>query len=82
MIYFDNGVNPREYDDVKLRAAAYYYNRAAEWGKQATLATKDMAYLFGSVQDFEKQRGRRSGFIPGGWQWMMRWEARGATRRG
>jgi len=54
LIYFDNGVNPREYDDVKLRAAAYYYNRAAQWGKQCSLATKDVAYLFGSVQDFEK----------------------------
>ena len=55
MIYFDNGVNPREYDDVKLRAAAYYYNRAAQWGKQCSLATKDVAYLFGSIQDFEKE---------------------------
>jgi len=54
LIYFDNGVNPREYDDVKLRAAAYYYNRAAQWGKQCSLAAKDVAYLFGSVQDFEK----------------------------
>ena len=41
LIYFDNGVNPRAYDDVKLRAAAYYFNRAAQWGKQVTFATKD-----------------------------------------
>jgi alpha-L-fucosidase len=68
MIYFDNGVNPREYDEVKLRAAAYYYNRAAQWGKQATLATKDVAYLFGSVQDFEKQDRAPEWIYAGGWQ--------------
>lgn len=69
MIYFDNGVNPREYDDVKLRAAAYYYNRAAQWRKQATMATKDVAYLFGSVQDFEKaQRSPKWIYPAAGWQ--------------
>ncbi|WP_420239593.1 alpha-L-fucosidase [Telmatobacter bradus] len=69
MIYFDNGVNPRSYDDVKLRAAAYYYNRAAQWGKQATLATKDVAYLFGTVQDFEKQTRAPKWIYPAaGWQ--------------
>ncbi|WP_213804459.1 alpha-L-fucosidase [Granulicella sp. dw_53] len=68
MIYFDNGVNPREYDDVKLRAAAYYYNRAAKWGEQVTLATKDIAYLFGSVQDFEKQQRAPKWIYSGGWQ--------------
>ena len=69
MIYFDNGVNTRAYDDVKLRAAAYYYNQAVKWGKQCTLATKDVAYLFGSVQDFEKQ-GRAPKWIynAAGWQ--------------
>lgn len=69
MIYFDNGVNTRAYDEVKLRAAAYYYNRAAQWGKQCTLATKDVAYLFGSVQDFEKQsRAPKAIYNAAGWQ--------------
>ncbi len=68
LIYFDNGVNPREYDDVKLRAAAYYYNRAAEWGQPSTLATKDVAYLFGSVRDFEKRVRAPRWVYPGGWQ--------------
>ncbi|MEO6816727.1 MAG: alpha-L-fucosidase [Edaphobacter sp.] len=69
MIYFDNGVNPRDYDDVKLRAAAYYYNRAAQCGKPSTIATKDLAYLFGSVQDFEKQqRAPRWIYPAAGWQ--------------
>jgi alpha-L-fucosidase len=69
MIYFDNGVNPREYDEVKLRAAAYYYNTALQWSKQVTLATKDLAYLFGSVQDFEKAlRGPKWIYPAAGWQ--------------
>lgn len=69
LIYFDNGVNPREYDEVKLQAAAYYYNRAAAWGKQCTLATKDLAYLYGAVQDFEKQsRAPRWIYPAAGWQ--------------
>lgn len=69
MIYFDNGVNPRAYDTVKLRAAAYLYNRAAASGKEATMATKDVAYLFGSVQDFEKmQRAPKWIYPAAGWQ--------------
>ena len=68
MLYFDNGVNTRAYDGVKLRAAAYYYNRAASWGRQATLATKDVAYLFGSVQDFEKQARMPKWIYPYAWQ--------------
>ncbi len=50
LVYFDNGVNAREYDDVKLKFAAYYYNRVAD----ATIATKEDAYLAGSIRDFEK----------------------------
>lgn len=68
MLYFDNGVNTRTYDEVKLEAAAYYYNRAAAWGKQATLATKDVAYLFGSVQDFEKESRAPKWIYPHAWQ--------------
>ena len=69
MIYLDNGINGRPYDDIKLKLAAYYYNRAAQWGKQATLATKDVAYLFGSVQDFEKQqRAPKWIYNAPGWQ--------------
>ncbi len=69
MMYFDNGVNTRAYDEVKLQAAAYYYNRALQFGKECTLATKDVAYLFGSVQDFEKQqRAPKWTYNAPGWQ--------------
>jgi alpha-L-fucosidase len=68
LIYFDNGVNPRAYDPVKLRAAAYYFNRATQWGKEVTFATKDVAYLAGSVQDFEKQQRAPRWIYPPAWQ--------------
>jgi alpha-L-fucosidase len=64
MVYFDNGVNNRAYDEVKLRFAAYYYNRV----KQATIATKDDAYLAGSVHDFEKAVRGPKDILAGAWQ--------------
>ena len=73
LFYFDNGVNQRKLDNVKLAFAAYYYNRAAQWGQQVTIATKRTinadssiteAYLAGSVEDYEK-----SGKAPGAIQY-------------
>lgn len=55
MVFFDNGVNPRRLDSIKLRFAAYYYNSAAKWGKQVTITTKGNAYLAGTVTDFERE---------------------------
>jgi alpha-L-fucosidase len=54
-LYFDNGVNSRKLDSIKLRLAAYYYNRAASWKKQVTVVTKSDAYLAGSLEDYERQ---------------------------
>ncbi len=68
MIYFDNGVNPRAYDNVKLQMAVYYYNRAAKWGKGVTIATKGSAYLAGSVLDFEKAGRGPKDILFGAWQ--------------
>lgn len=64
MVYFDNGVNNRAYDEVKLQFAAYYYNRV----KNATIATKDDAYLAGSIHDFEKAVRGPKDILPGAWQ--------------
>lgn len=55
MVFFDNGVNPRTLDPIKLRFAAYYYNRAAKWQKKVTITTKSDAYLYGTVTDYERQ---------------------------
>jgi alpha-L-fucosidase len=59
MLWFDNGINHRMYDPLKLKVAAYYYNRARQWGKEVSISTKDRAYLAGSILDFERQGARR-----------------------
>lgn len=58
ILWYDNGVNSRDYDPLKLKVAAYYYNRARQWGKEVTIDTKDSAFLAGSVLDFEKLNPR------------------------
>ncbi len=55
MFWFDNGINSRKLDSIKLRFAAYYYNRAASWNKPVSISTKSDAYLAGSIRDFERQ---------------------------
>jgi alpha-L-fucosidase len=55
ILWFDNGVNGRVFDAIKLKVAAYYYNRAATWGKEVSLETKDSAYLAGNIMDFERR---------------------------
>jgi len=76
MLWFDNGVNLRLLDPLKLHIAAYYYNRAREWGKEVSLATKFNAYApsnddtkqIGSIVDFEKVGARSpAGIRPGPW---------------
>ena len=43
MLWFDNGVDIRYLDPLKLWIAAYYYNCAATWGKEVSLSTKKAA---------------------------------------
>jgi alpha-L-fucosidase len=77
LLWFDNGVDQRYLDPLKLRIAAYYYNRASEWGKEVSISTKKAAYApsnkntetIGSILDFEKIGGRSpSGIRAGEWQ--------------
>jgi len=74
MLWFDNGVDQRYLDPLKLNIAAYYYNRAKQWGKEVSLSTKKAAYApsgvntqtIGSILDFE---GRiPPGIRTGEWQ--------------
>lgn len=76
MLWFDNGANLRVLDPLKLRIAAYYYNRARQWGKEVSLGTKyncfapsnDDTKQIGSILDFEKVGPRSSaGIRPGPW---------------
>lgn len=58
ILWYDNGVNGRNFDPLKEKVAAYYYNRAKQWGKDVTIDTKSDAFLAGSVLDFEKLHPR------------------------
>jgi alpha-L-fucosidase len=61
VLWFDNGIDQRYLDPLKLQVAAYYYNSAKKWGKEVTLNTKKAAFApsgtntmtIGSVLDFE-----------------------------
>ncbi len=61
MLWFDNGVDQRFLDPLKLNVAAYYYNRAKQWGKEVSISTKKAAFApagtnittIGSILDFE-----------------------------
>jgi alpha-L-fucosidase len=54
VLWFDNGVNPRVLDPLKLKVAAYYYNRALQWGKEVVISTKFHAMLAGGITDHER----------------------------
>jgi alpha-L-fucosidase len=61
MLWFDNGVDQRYLDPLKLQVAAYYYNRAKQWRKEVSISTKKAAFApsgtnintIGSILDFE-----------------------------
>ncbi|HEY4330217.1 MAG TPA: alpha-L-fucosidase [Phycisphaerae bacterium] len=68
MVWFDSGVNAREYDPIKLKFAAYYFNRAHERGEDVTISSKG-GFQAGSVRDFEKVGSRSpTGLQDGDWQ--------------
>jgi alpha-L-fucosidase len=54
MLWFDmNG--GRSWDPLKLRVAAYYFNRAREWGKEVAISAKTDAFISGQVMDYERE---------------------------
>lgn len=76
LLWFDNGANLRVLDPLKVWIAAYYYNRAAQWGKAVSISTKYIAYApsnddgrqIGSIIDFEKVGARSPAAIrPAPW---------------
>jgi alpha-L-fucosidase len=55
MLWFDMNGGDRSWDPLKVRLAAYYYNRAAKLGKQVTISAKGESFLAGMVMDYERQ---------------------------
>jgi len=76
ILWFDNGIDQRFLDPLKLRVAAYYYNRAREWGREVSIVAKKAAFApsdkntetMGAIVDFEKVGARSpSGIRTGVW---------------
>ena len=55
MLWFDFNGSDRSWDPLKVRLAAYYYNRAAAWGKQVAISSKGQSFLAGMLMDYERQ---------------------------
>jgi alpha-L-fucosidase len=68
LLWFDNGINPRVLDPLKLKVAAYYYNRAQAWGKDVSIVSKFDAYLAGSIRDHERMGRSPKGIEATSWE--------------
>jgi alpha-L-fucosidase len=54
MLWFDMNTDHAT-DALKIRVAAYYYNRARQWGKQVAISAKQAAWVEGQVMDYERE---------------------------
>jgi len=54
MLWFDMGTD-HAIDPLKTRVAAYYYNRAREWGKDVAISAKTAAWVSGQIMDYERE---------------------------
>ena len=67
LLYFDWWIHQSAAREYLKKVAAYYYNRAAEWGTEVVINYKHEAFLFGTaVSDIE--RGQSADMKPYFWQ--------------
>lgn len=66
-LYFDWWVQNRAFKPYVKKLAAYYYNRAAQWGKEVTVQYKHHAFAPG-VGVFDVERGALTEISPVPWQ--------------
>ena len=67
MIFFDWWIQNIAFKPYLKKFAAYYYNRAVEWGKEVAINSKFDAFVHGSVvKDIE--RGQLASISPDFWQ--------------
>ena len=55
MLWFDMNGADRSWDPLKVRLAAYYYNRAAARGEAVAISAKGDSFLAGMLMDYERQ---------------------------
>ena len=67
VLYFDWWIHNHSFKPYLKKLAAYYYNRAEEWGKEVTINYKHEAFP-PSVATFDVERGALTGISPVYWQ--------------
>ncbi len=67
MIYFDWWVHNLAFKPYLKKLAAYYYNRAAQWGEEVDIAYKYNAFAYGSAV-YDIERGQLGDIRPMHWQ--------------
>lgn len=66
-LYFDWWIQNHAFKPYLKKIAAYYYNRAAEWGEEVVIHYKHEAFAPGTAV-FDVERGALSGISPVPWQ--------------
>ncbi|MCR4594314.1 MAG: alpha-L-fucosidase [Clostridiales bacterium] len=66
-LYFDWWIHNQAFKPYLKKIAAYYYNRAEEWGKEVTINYKHEAFP-PTVATFDVERGALTGISPIPWQ--------------
>src|SRR5471030_1451088 len=54
MLWFDMGTDHAT-DPLKIRVAAYYFNRAKQWKKEVGISAKQAAWVSGQIMDYERE---------------------------
>ncbi len=67
VLYFDWWIHNHSFKPYLKKLAAYYYNRAEEWGKEVTINYKHEAFP-PTVATFDVERGALTGISPVYWQ--------------
>ncbi|HVX08007.1 alpha-L-fucosidase [Humibacter sp.] len=67
ILYFDTGIEEPSFEPYIRRLAAYYYNRAAEWGREVVINYKWESFAPGSAV-LDVERGTMSGIRSDVWQ--------------
>jgi alpha-L-fucosidase len=67
VLYFDWWIQQRKFEPALREIAAYYYNRAAEWGTEVVINYKVLGFAKGAAV-FGVERGQLSGIQAEPWQ--------------
>ena len=67
VLYFDWWIQNHAFKPYLKKIAAYYYNRAEQWGQEVTINYKREAFAPGTAT-FDVERGALSGISPVPWQ--------------